>query len=51
MKNIDLLERHRRKVAFILAAIVMLLIYLAIIAFELLLIYMGKSTFADFVMF
>lgn len=51
MNNLDLLERHRRKVAFILAAIVMLLIYAAIIIFELVLIYVGKASYQDFLVF
>ncbi len=51
MKNLELLEKHRRKVAFILAALVMWLIYISIISFELILIYMGKSNFDDFLIF
>lgn len=34
MKNLDLLERHRRKVAFILAAITLVLMYASIAVFE-----------------
>jgi len=51
MKNLDLLEKHRRKVAFILAGLIMWLIYISIISFELILIYLGKSTFNDFIIF
>lgn len=50
MKNIDLLERHRRKVAFILAAVVMLIIYIAVICFELVHVYTGHISSQDFIL-
>lgn len=47
MNNLDLLEKHRKKVAFVLAALVLALLYLSVALFEVYLIQMGKTTFSE----
>jgi len=47
MNSLHLLEIHRRKVAFVLAAITTLLLYLAVLIFEFFLMYIGKSDTND----
>lgn len=47
MKWLELLETHRRKVALILAMIVMILLYCSVIFFELILIYFWRSSWND----
>ena len=47
MNNLELLERHRKKVAFILAALVLVLLYVSIALFEFYLVHTGKTVFSD----
>ena len=47
MKNLDLLEQHRRKVAFVLAAITLVLMYGSILIFEFVLSYNKHDTFSQ----
>ena len=49
MNNLDLLERHRKKVAFFLAGIVLILLYISIALFEVYLVQTGKARFPDII--
>jgi signal transduction histidine kinase len=47
MKNLDLLEKHRRKVAFVLAAMTLVLMYGSILIFEFVSSYNSQESFSD----
>ena len=49
MKNLELLEAHRRKVAFVLAAIFLLLMYMSISFFAMYLVHKGNTTFSEMI--
>ena len=49
MKNLELLETHRRKVAFVLAAIFLLLMYMSISFFAMYLVHKGNTTFSEMI--
>ena len=49
MKSLELLETHRRKVAFGLWAIILFLLYMWIFIFEFTLLYFGRSSYQDFI--
>jgi two-component system OmpR family sensor kinase len=49
MNNLDLLERHRKKVAFFLAAIVLVLLYISIALFQVYLVQTEKAHFSEII--